>query len=750
MLGQRQLLRNKRSLRLMLLLVTLVAGASVLAGMATVAGTRIPVLNPVPALCLAIVLVFGLRAWPAIFVGSAAWSAFALAPNGILMVGYSVSVTIATVVGGWGILRYWRIDLARNAVHNLLVMYLFGALAIALVMVLVLAPMIAVVQGLTFNESLLLSAWLLAYVILGITIFLPAVMLMFLRTPRMPKTLDAPSPLMALNRRTWFAITFVLVGLHFWLFSGGREYLAISLRYALLFMLIVGALRFEFRFNAITLVGVVTYLVFTEGLLAPSETIGLELSHMLEVTVVISMGVMASQIISMYRLEGRTALLELRRRSTHDEMTGLLNREAFIEALDKAAVAADGRQHACLYVDVDRFGVMNDNLGFEGGGLLLRDVGEVISGGLPVTATVARLEGDEFAVLLKGCPPAVSREVAEGVRRRVERFGFEWEGRRYNVTVSIGLVPFRGGDSASDLILMTANTGKKQAKGGGGNVVRELGVDDRTVDERRRSSALVGEIRDAIRHNRFEIWCQMLRPLQPGDHDGLSFEILSRITGRDGQALPPVEFFPVAEKYELMREIDRLVASNALGWLAENRDALRRTETCCINLSGASFDEENVDYYRGLIESFQIPPEKLCFEVTETAAVTRFTAAVAFMRALKAMGCQFALDDFGTGMSSFEYFRELPVDKVKIDGAFIRGLDPSSQNYAIVKAIVSIAQAFSLKTVAEFADRHHTIKLLTKLGVDFAQGHAIGEAMPIEAFFNAKNEPWSDRLAAMS
>ena len=350
MLGQRQLLRNDRSLLLLLVLVLIVAGTSALAGMVTVAGTRIPVLNPVPALCLAIVLVFGLRAWPAVLAGSVAWSAFALAPDEFLMVGYSLSVTLAALVGGWGILRYWRLELTRNAVHNLMVMYVFGALAVALVMVMVLAPLIAVYEGLNIRQSLLLASWLLSYVILGVTIFLPAVMLMFLRMPRLPQALEAPGPIKGLSRRMWLLLTLLLVALHAWLYVSGRDHLAISLRYGLLFMLIVAALRFEFRFNAIALVAVVGYLVVTETALVESDTLGTELSHMLEMTVVISMGVMASQIISMYRLEGRAALLELRRRSEHDELTGLLNRDSFLDRLERACAASDGRPHACLYV----------------------------------------------------------------------------------------------------------------------------------------------------------------------------------------------------------------------------------------------------------------------------------------------------------------------------------------------------------------------------------------------------------------
>jgi EAL domain-containing protein (putative c-di-GMP-specific phosphodiesterase class I) len=287
-------------------------------------------------------------------------------------------------------------------------------------------------------------------------------------------------------------------------------------------------------------------------------------------------------------------------------------------------------------------------------------------------------------------------------------------------------------------VLLTAHTAMSLVQNSGGDGFRLLRVDDDAVAERKRAAALVTEIRSAIASERFQIYCQELQPLQDNQDGGLSFEVLSRITDQQGRELPPVEVFPIAEKFELMREVDRVVVSNAISWLASRPECVARTRNCCINLSGASIDPDNVGFYLSLLETFDLPSEKICFEVTETAAVTHFRSAVEFMNALKKAGCSFALDDFGAGMSSFEYFRELPVDKIKIDGAFIRGLERGSKNYAIVQAVISIASAFSLQTVAEFVENEASRELLKEMGITYAQGHVVGKAEPIEDFFRQR------------
>ncbi len=740
MRGQKKLARSEASPATLVGLAAMIAVASALAGLYTLPGTRIPLLNPVPAVCLAAMLVYGLRTWPAVLAGSVVWSAVMLAPDYVLAAAYSLGITLASVMAAWGVFRYWRLDLSRNAVHNLMVVYLFGAVAFAAVMMLLVAPAITGTRHAAPAEALLLTLWLPPYIVLGIAAFLPAIMLVVLQLPPEPASRSQSQRFVTLGRRGWILGCLLLALIHFWLLAVGHPEFAISLRYLLLLMIIVAALRFGYRFNAVASLAVVAYLVLAEswwlGPLAPA----VELPKMIDLNLVCILALLAAQLIAMYRLESATATVDIRRHASHDATTGLLKREAFHSQLVEAAAgdSRDARQHACLHIDIDRFSVVNDKSGIEAGDLMLREVADLIAGDLPVTATAARHDGDDFMVLLRNCDEDEASRVATNIRRRVAALRSVWHGSESAVTASIGIAPFSGGQSDADVILLTAHTAMSLVQNSGGDGLRVMRVDDDAVAERKRAAALVGEIRAAIEANRFQIYCQELQPLQDSADGLVSFEVLSRMTDQQGRPLPPVEVFPLAEKFELMREVDRVVVTNAVSWLARHPACIARTHACCINLSGASIDVANIGFYRNLLDTFDLPPEKLCFEVTETSAVTHFRAAVEFMGALKATGCSFALDDFGAGMSSFEYFRELPVDKIKIDGAFIRGLEQGSKNYAIVQAVVSIAHAFSLQTVAEFVENDEIRELLRDLGVTYAQGHVVAKPEPIEEFFRKR------------
>jgi diguanylate cyclase (GGDEF)-like protein len=544
----------------------------------------------------------------------------------------------------------------------------------------------------------------------------------------------------SLGPRGWSVSALILALGHLWLLVLGSPELAISLRYLLLLMILIAALRFGYRFNALAALTVVAYLVLSESWWLGSSEPSLELSRMIDLTLVCILALLSAQLITMYRLESATASVDIRRHASHDATTGLLKREAFRSQLLELAAGEGqgGREHACLHIDIDRFSVVNDQSGIEAGDLMLREIADLIAGDLPVTASAARLDGDDFAVLLRNCGEHEAERVATNIRRRIAALRPASGAGESVVTASIGVAPFPGGDSDADVVLLTAHTAMSLVQGSGGDGLRLLRVDDDAVADRKRAAALVGEIRAAIDANRFEIYCQELQALQDPDEKRLSFEVLSRVTDQQGRPLPPVEVFPLAEKYELMQEIDRVVVSNAIGWLASHPDCVERTRACCINLSGATINTANIGFYRGLLETFDLPPEKLCFEVTETSAVTHFRAAVEFMGAIRAAGCSFALDDFGAGMSSFEYLRELPVEKIKIDGAFIRGLERGSKNFAIVKAVVSLARAFSMQTVAEFVENDAIRELLKELGVTYAQGHVVGKPEPIDEFFRKR------------
>jgi len=742
MRGQKRLARSEAGPRVLLGLAALVAAASAIAGLYTLPGTRIPLLNPVPAVCLAAMLVHGVRVWPAVLAGSVAWSAIMLAPDYLLATFYSLGITIASAVAAWGIFRYWRLDLARNAVHDLMVVYLFGAVAFATVMTALVAPAITATRHASPAEALLLTLWLFPYIVLGIAAFLPAIMLLVLKLPPEPVGRSQSQRFVSLGPRGWSMTCLGLALAHAGLLAMGSPEFAVSLRYLLLLMLLIAALRFGYRFNAVAALAVVAYLVLSESWRFGSLSASLDLSRMIDLTLVCILALLAAQLIAMYRLESAAASVDIRRHASHDATTGLLKREEFRSQLTDLAGGSEqgGREHACLHIDIDRFSVVNDQSGIEAGDLMLREIADLIAGDLPVTATAARLDGDDFVVLLRNCSEDEAQRVANNIRRRIAALRSVWHGSENVVTASIGVAPFSGGDSDADVVLLTAHTAMSLVQGSGGDGLRLLRVDDDAVAERKRAAVLVGEIRSAIDANRFQIYCQELQPLQDPDDRRLSFEVLSRVTDQQGRPLPPVEVFPLAEKFELMQEVDRVVVSNTVGWLASHPDCVARTRACCINLSGATINTANIGFYRSLLDTFDLPPEKLCFEVTETSAVTHFRAAVEFMGAIKAAGCSFALDDFGAGMSSFEYFRELPVEKIKIDGAFIRGLERGSKNFAIVQAVVSLAQAFSMQTVAEFVENDAIRDLLTELGVTYAQGHVVGKPEPIDEFFRKRME----------
>jgi len=740
MRGQKRLARTEARPALLAGLAGLIALAGAIAGFYTLPGTRIPLLNPVPAICLATMLIYGLRAWPAVLAGSAAWALLVLTPAYLVAASYAVGMTLASAVSAWGIFRYWRLDLARNAVHNLMVVYLFGALAFAAVMMVLVVPAITSARHAAPAEAMLLALWLLPYLVLDIAMFLPAIMLLVLKLPPPPDSRSQAHGFLSLGVRGWIAGAVVLAAGHLWLMATGRPEFAISLRYLLLLLIIIAALRFDYRLNAIAALLVVTYLVLGESWFLERLAVEGQLAHLIDLTLVCIIALLAAQLIAMFRLEGHTANVDIRRHASHDMTTGLLKRDGLRGHLAELATNENqqGREHVCLHIDVDRFSVVNDNAGIEAGDMMLREIADLIAGDLPVTATVARLGDDDFAVLLRNCGEQEASRVANNIRRRVGALRSVWQGNESAVTTSIGIAPFPGGQSDPDVVLLTAHTAMSLVQNSGGDGFRLLRVDDDAVAERKRAAVLVTEIRGAIEADRFQIYCQELQPLQDNQDRGLSFEVLSRITDQQGRELPPVEVFPIAEKFELMREVDRVVVSNAISWLASRPECVARTRNCCINLSGASIDPDNVGFYLSLLETFDLPSDKICFEVTETAAVTHFRAAVEFMNALKKAGCSFALDDFGAGMSSFEYFRELPVDKIKIDGAFIRGLERGSKNYAIVQAVISIANAFSLQTVAEFVENEASRELLKEMGITYAQGHVVGKAEPIEDFFRQR------------
>jgi diguanylate cyclase (GGDEF)-like protein/PAS domain S-box-containing protein len=423
----------------------------------------------------------------------------------------------------------------------------------------------------------------------------------------------------------------------------------------------------------------------------------------------------------------------------HDKLTGLASRQEFERRLEKLVAQArdSGGQHALLFMDLDNFKIVNDTSGHLAGDELLKQLAFLLAEHMRRNDTLGRLGGDEFGALLENCPRDKALGIAEKLRSTVSEFRFAWGGKTFEVGVSIGLAMV-GPETVSLAEAMTAaDVACYAAKEGGRNRVSEYSPGNRESASRHREMHLASEIRTALDVGRFELHAQEvrdLRPPQPGAAGPAErhFEVLVRMLDIHGTLIPPAVFMPAAERYGLMPAVDRWVVEQSLTMLA--RAPAAQGVHLSINLSGMCFrDEHTTDCLRTLMAKTGVDPTRLTFEITETAAVSQLAKAVTFMRALKELGCRFALDDFGSGMSSFAYLKALPVDTIKIDGAFVRDILGDPADRAFVEAIHRVAHTLGKETVGEFAETMEIVEALREIGVDYAQGYAIAKPRLLEA-----------------
>ncbi len=434
--------------------------------------------------------------------------------------------------------------------------------------------------------------------------------------------------------------------------------------------------------------------------------------------------------------DARRLAKEVMYHATHDALTGLVNRREFERRLEAIVrnTHPDGRQHALAYLDLDQFKIVNDTCGHFAGDELLRQVTAVLRPVLRATDTLARLGGDEFGVLLETCPPSVARSIAEALRVAVAGLHFVWEERTFPLGVSIGLVNFGGNDHAPTMsqteILSLADSVCYAAKDLGRNRVQVYRPDDHALTKRHGEMDWHGRLHRAIEGDRLVLYAQPILPLQTPEHGDEHVEILLRLRAEDGKVVLPMAFIPAAERYGLMTEIDRWVVRHALSHIAGL--PLGGRSLYSINLSGATLNAEGaLAFISEQLRIFDVPPGVVCFEITETAAIANLINAGAFIAALRAKGCKFALDDFGSGMSSFGYLKHLPVDFLKIDGGFVRDMARDSVDAALVAAIHDIGHVMGMRTIAEGVEDDATIAKLRDLGVDYAQGYAVGRPRPL-------------------
>jgi len=415
---------------------------------------------------------------------------------------------------------------------------------------------------------------------------------------------------------------------------------------------------------------------------------------------------------------------ELSWQASHDSLTGLANRLEF-EVRLKATLNKDDidSHHALLYMDLDQFKVVNDTCGHVAGDELLKQLAGLFQKHVRDNDVLARLGGDEFGVFLENCPTENAHKIAETIIEDLGQFRFSWQDQVFNIGISIGLVPFNLSDNETISSLMSeADVACYAAKDAGRNRVHVYKKDDKALVQRHSEMQWVSQIQLALEENKFELYCQPIVSTSRQNKEPEQYEILIRLQSPDGALIMPMSFLPAAERYNLMPDIDRWVISQVLKQLKQ----FPLDERCLItiNLSGAPLsDDKFLEFVVDQLDEESVNAEQFCFEITETAAISNLGNVTTFIATLQKLGCQFSLDDFGSGLSSFSYLKNLNVNYLKIDGAFVRDMTRDPVDRGMVEAINKIGHVMSIKTIAEFVENQATLDILVEIGIDYAQGY---------------------------
>ncbi len=422
--------------------------------------------------------------------------------------------------------------------------------------------------------------------------------------------------------------------------------------------------------------------------------------------------------------------------ATHDGLTGLINRREFERRLTRvvADLAAAPSDQVLLCIDLDRFKVINDTCGHDAGDDLLRDLGPVFSRHLRKRDTLARLGGDEFGILLENCPLGDAQRIAESIRGEIEQYRFEWAGRSFAIGASIGLMPVAAEPGGMAAVLRAADAACYEAKEEGGNRVHlerpELGPASLPQAMARRVTRLAR----AVDEGHFQLYAQPIVSLQPEGPTRPRFEVLLRLPDGRGGMQAAADFLPQAERHNLMPSIDRWVVRETIALLGKWRQEhpVAELPLCSINLSGSALaDESLVPVVEQQLTKYSLPPEAICFEIAETAALANLGRTVRFLSAIRTTGCVVALEDFGTGVTSFTYLKTLPVNCLKIGGYFIREIAQDTMFGSIVSAVNQIGQSLGMLTIAKQVGSKEALHKLRALGIGYAQGRALTPPVPL-------------------
>jgi len=415
--------------------------------------------------------------------------------------------------------------------------------------------------------------------------------------------------------------------------------------------------------------------------------------------------------------------------ATHDDLTGLTNRRAFEEKMhDIINNISVNETHTLCYIDLDRFKIINDTCGHLAGDELLKLISTKISEHVRRNDLFARLGGDEFGIIFYNCDIPKAIQLAENIKSTISELKFTWGSHTFTIGSCIGVVPIVYGEKMSDL-MMTVDTACYVAKDKGRNRIHVYEKNDEDILQRQGELQWFHTINKALENDSFELYSQKISPFSDKSNTDIH-EILIRLN-KNGEIISPGSFIPAAERYSLMTKVDMWVISTLFKQI-KNHDTLSNQTYFSINLSGQTLtDESFIEFLNNELDSTNTSPDKLIFEITETAAISNFNAAINFIELFKQRGCKFALDDFGSGMSSFQYLSKLPLDYIKIDGSFVKDIQNNLYNQSVIKSIGQIGHSLGLNIIAEFVENDEILLELENYFIDYVQGYNIQKPRPL-------------------
>lgn len=443
--------------------------------------------------------------------------------------------------------------------------------------------------------------------------------------------------------------------------------------------------------------------------------------------------------------ETKQSQMQLEYLAQHDPLTGLFNRRKFMDALQDAinSYQSQNLYSTIIYIDLDQFKVVNDTCGHTAGDKLLKELTTTMSDLIPLGSCLARLGGDEFAIVLSGYSQDSGYEFAENIRQTISDFRFVWDDHIFSLGASIGIVPLNDDCSSVEYVLSLADTACFAAKDQGRNSIHIYDHERGEAQALKSEMHRVSEINQALEHGHFVLYQQAIVSSEKASTHNFEpdqyYEILVRMTNVAGDIIPPGLFLPAAERYNLMPAIDCWVVNNFCKWLASHPQQLENLKRASINLSPATINDPlTLKYITECVRNNNIPSEKICFEITESSAITNMDKTLPLLRNLRDQGFNLALDDFGSGFASYGYLKNLPFNVLKIDGCFIKDLVNSEIDQTIVKSVNDVAKALGMATVAEFVENDAILEILNDIGVELSQGYGIAKPAPINDLIKDK------------